>query len=176
MPYIPYADVENSDLQIKKLYDEELKKNGQVTNMKKTLLHSAEAFQAYNTWYPLKVDIVDFIGERGAVLFSHAISSGNACLLCSTYFRKILIENGENPEELVLNEKERLLVEFGVAIAKNSSNISGELYDRLDALFSKSELLKLVAFAGIMSATNLLNSVLKVELDEYLEGFKKSKA
>lgn len=173
MPYIPYVNYENLCENARSLFDEQIQTNGKVTNMKKTLLHSVNSFVAYQKWYPLKVDIVAFIGERGTILFSHSISSENDCLLCSTFFRKLLIENGEDPENLNLNEKETVLKEFGRLISKSPNTIPQEFYKKLDSFFTKDELVKLVAFAGIMAATNLFNNVLKVELDDYLEGFQK---
>ena len=51
------------------------------------------------TWYDLRDEVVPFLGERLADLFSHAISAGTDCLICSTYFRKALIDSGENPDD-----------------------------------------------------------------------------
>jgi hypothetical protein len=173
MSIISLINYENSSDEIKREYDLQVKENGNVTNMKRTLLHSLTAFKAYQEWYPLRDEIQKFIGDRGVIIFSHAISSENECLLCSTYFRKILIERGENPEELKFNEKEQLLVDFGRQIVKAPNQISKELYEKLKNHFSESELVLLTGFAGIMIATNVVNSVLKVDLDDYLENFKK---
>ena len=69
-----------------------------ITNMKRTLLHSVPAFDALMTWYPLRDAVQPFLGERLTTLFAHAISAETDCLICSTFFRRLLIEAGENPD------------------------------------------------------------------------------
>ena len=46
-------------------------------------------------------------------------------------------------------------------------------YDRLKADYSEKDIVALIAFAGIMYATNLFNTVAKVPLDEVLYGYVK---
>ena len=81
--------------------------------MKRTLLHSLPAFHALMEWYPLRDTVQPFLGERLTTLFAHAISAETDCLICSTFFRRILIEAGEDPDELELDEREEAVVEFG---------------------------------------------------------------
>ena len=88
-----------------------------ITNMKRTLLHSLPAFDALMTWYPLRDRVVAFLGERATLILAHAISAETECLICSTFFRRILIEGGENPDALVLSAEEATMVEFGRRLA-----------------------------------------------------------
>ena len=83
--------------------------------MKRTLLNSLPAFQALMEWYPLRDTVQPFLGARLTVLFAHAISAETDCLICSTFFRRILIEDGEDPDRLELDEREAAVVEFGRA-------------------------------------------------------------
>jgi hypothetical protein len=53
-------------------------------------------------WYDLHSEVVVFLGERAAMVFAHAISSQTDCLICSTFFRRWLIEAGEDPDQLHL--------------------------------------------------------------------------
>ena len=82
--------------------------------------------------------------------------------------RKIIIENGEQPEDLRLTDQEQVLLTFGSEIARNRGEISDELYRQLEARYNPEELVVLVAFAGQMIATNIFNNVLEVTIDEYL--------
>ena len=75
---------------------------GRITNMKRTLLHSLPAFHALMEWYPLRDTVQPFLGERLTHLFAHAVSTETDCLICSTFFRRLLIESGENPDALEL--------------------------------------------------------------------------
>jgi hypothetical protein len=42
-------------------------------------------------FYTLYNRLIPVIGKRGVWLFCHSISKGNACLICTTYFRRALI-------------------------------------------------------------------------------------
>jgi len=157
-------------------YDDQTAKNGRVTNMKRTLLHNVKAFHAYMEWYTLYDEVTPFIGERGASLFCYAISTANDCLVCSTFFRKILVDSGEDPDRPRLSEQEKLLWDFGRAIGKTPAAIPDEIYTRLKDSFSTEQLVLLIAFAGIMAATNLFNNVARVDLDEVLYKYRKGGA
>ncbi|MGI6745594.1 MAG: hypothetical protein BWY46_00729 [Firmicutes bacterium ADurb.Bin300] len=173
MCYLPLTEYDTADEAVKREYDDQISKHGRITNMKRTLLHNIPAFHAYMQWYTLKDLIVSFIGERALSLFSYAISSGNHCLVCSTFFRKILIDSGDNPDNPSLSDTEKLLMDFGKAICVNPHEIPEIIYEDLKKLFNTEQIVLLIAFAGIMSATNLFNTVAKVPLDEILYDYKK---
>lgn len=139
-----------------------------ITNMKATLSHSPLAFDVYMQWYPLYHEVIGIVGERSAYLFAHAISEASNCPLCTTFFRKIIIQHGERPEDLHLTPDEQHLLNFGAATAQYRGEVPGDLYDPIRQRFTDAELVVLVAFAGQMIATNLFNNVLKVNIDEYL--------
>src|ERR1043165_2100330 len=80
--------------------------HGRVTNMKCTLARSPAALTALMQWYALYDAVLPFLGQRLTTLFSHAISSETDCLICSTFFRRWLTEQGENPDALVLSPRE----------------------------------------------------------------------
>ncbi len=155
------------------IWDQQLADYGRMTNMKRTLGHSTPALRSYMEWYPLKNEIAAVIGERPAILFAHAISTETDCLICSTFFRKILIQWGENPDSLVLNDEEQTLVNLGRAIADNFSKVPPALVLPFKEKYGEVFVVNLIAFAGIMIATNLFNNVLQVELDDYLGEFRK---
>lgn len=146
----------------------QLAKNGRMTNMKRTLLHSLPAYKAYMEWYTLRDELEPVIGARGVIVFSHAISTGTGCLICSTFFRRFLIDSGEDPDNLTLDAREALLVDFGRQLAVDAHGVTDETHGRLAAEFSEGEILLLTAFGGIMIATNILNNALRVPLDESL--------
>lgn len=175
MSFIPMTEYETAGDDARAEYDDQIAKNGRVTNMKRTLLHSVPAFKAYMEWYTLKDLLVPFTGERAVSIFSYAISTGNECLICGTFFRKILIDAGEDPENLILSDEEKLLRDFGLAIGRNPHAIPKEIYALLRERYSDQQLVLLTAFAGIMAATNLFNTVANVPLDEVLYTYQNSK-
>lgn len=168
MSYLPMTEYETSSEEVRREYDDQISKHGRITNMKRTLLSSIPAFHAYMEWYTLKDLVVPFIGERALSLFSYAISSANECLVCSTFFRKILIDSGDDPDSPTLNETEKLLMDFGQKISLDPHNIPEDIYKELKVRFDTEQIVLLTAFAGIMFATNLFNTVAKIPLDEVL--------
>jgi alkylhydroperoxidase family enzyme len=171
MARIPVIDYKTASDEVKKEYDGLVKRHGSATNMKRTLLHSIPALKAYEKWYPLSDEIEPFIGERGVTLLSFAISAETDCLLCSTFFRRILIGKGENPDRLVLDDKEQLLVDYGRQLGEDPNSVSDKLFARLKSEFTDRQIVQITAFAGLMIATNVLNSALRIDLDDYLVNF-----
>ena len=154
--------------------DEGMAKWGRMTNMKRTLLHSLPAYRALMQWYPLFETVKVFLGERLAIIFAHAISSESDCLICTTYMRRILIEWGEDPNRLTLDEKGDEVVAFGRAIAQHGNRVPDELYKKVAGFFTNEQIVALTAFAALMVATNVINNVLQVDLDEYLYEYRDS--
>lgn len=153
-------------------YDEGVARYGRMTNMKRTLLHSLPAYHALMEWYTLRDIVQPWLGERATIIFSHAISSETDCLICSTFFRRILIDWGENPDELRLDEREQLIVEFGRSLSSQFSRVPNGLYGRLAAEFNDEQIVALTAFGAMMVATNIVNNALEVPLDDYLDPYR----
>jgi hypothetical protein len=161
--------------EVRKAFDEGLAKWGRMTNMKRTLLHSPPSYRALMEWYPLFETIKPFLGERLAIIFAHAISAETDCLICTTFMRRILINWGDNPNELKLDQTGELLVEFGRAIPRQGNRVPNELYQRLAERFTAEQIVALTSFAALMVATNIINNVLQVDLDEYLYEYRDNK-
>ncbi len=152
-----------------------------ITNMKATLSHSPLAFDVYMQWYPLYHEVIRIVGERSAYLFAHSISEASNCPLCTTFFRKIIIEHGERPEDLHLTTDEQHLLDFGAEIARNRGErsecritavaVADLMYEPIRQRFTDADIVVLVAFAGQMIATNLFNNVLDVTIDGYLSPY-----
>jgi hypothetical protein len=176
MSFLPMTEYENAAADVRREYDDQIARHGRITNMKRTLLHSVPCFHAYMEWYTLKDLLMPLIGERGVSLFSYAISVENDCLICSTFFRKILADSGDDPDNPALSDTERFLMELGRAIGRTPHAIPANLYAELEERFHTEEIVLLIAFAGIMSATNLFNTVAKVPLDEALYKYVKKTA
>lgn len=147
--------------------------HGRVTNMKRTLARAPVALRALLTWYELRDQVLPFLGDRLTTLFAHAISAGTDCLVCSTFFRRLLIESGADPEALRLDEWEQTVVAYGRQLAVDPHGVSDELFGRLAERLEPDQVVVLTAFGGLMVATNLFNNALKVDLDDYLAAYRK---
>ena len=142
--------------------------NARITNMKATLGHSLLAFDVYMQWYPLYEQVEKILGKRLAYLYAYSISKASDCPLCSTFFRKIIIDAGEKPENLVLTPSQKDVIDFGISIAKYQGNIRDHVYNSIAERYSKTDMVVLIAFAGQMIATNVFNNVIETDIDEYL--------
>jgi hypothetical protein len=155
--------------EIKEAFEKHVKEYAaRITNMKSTLGYSLLSFEVYMQWYPLYAEVEKILGRRLAYLFAYAISHAADCPLCSTFFRKIIIDAGEKPENLVLSPSQQKVVDFGSSIAKNQGNVSGDVYEAVAKQYNNQEMVVLIAFAGQMIATNIFNNVIETDIDEYL--------
>jgi alkylhydroperoxidase family enzyme len=172
MPWITPLDESTAPEKSRAGADAHAATGGRMTNMKWTLAHVPAALEALLQWYPLHDEVVPLLGERRTTLFCHAISVQNDCLICSTFFRRILIDDGEDPDALPLDEVDALIVDFGRRLATDPHLVEGELRTRLDGHFEEAEIVLLTAFGAIMVATNVVNDALGVPLDGYLEPYR----
>lgn len=157
----------------KSAYYSKIARDGRVTNMQATLLHSVPAFNAYIEWYNLRDLLIPQFGERAIWIFCHAISEGTDCLICSTFFRRILIDAGISPADYQPNELDSLLISLGKTFVNQGHGVDPAVWQALQARYDDETLVALVAFGGLMVANNLFNNLLNVELDDYLAGYRR---
>jgi alkylhydroperoxidase family enzyme len=172
MARIPPLDYADASPDARAAHDHHEREVGRITNMKRTLLHSVPAFQALMEWYPLRDTVRPFLGERLTHLFAHAVSTETDCLICSTFFRRLLIESGEDPDALVLDDRDQVVVAFGRQLGKDAHGVSEAMYADLARRFTPEQIVALTAFGALMLATNVFNNALRVDLDGYLEPYR----
>lgn len=172
MARIQPLDYDDASPQARAAHDQHKEHVGRITNMKRTLLRSLPAFDALMTWYSLRDTVQPFLGERLTHLFAHAVSTENDCLICSTFFRRLLIQSGENPDALTLTTQERAAVAYGRQLGRDAHGVSDEMYADLASHLTAEQIVALTAFGALMLATNVFNNALRVDLDQYLEPFR----
>lgn len=173
MPYITQVEYETASLEVKAQFDDQIQKHGRITNMKKTLLHSLPAFQTLMEWYPLEKEVEKFLGERVVNFYCYAISTQNSCLICSTFFRKILVDLEIDFETFEFTDEESLIIDYGRYLVKDPSNIPYDIFAKLKEKYSEEQIVLLTAFGSMMIATNLINTALQVDLDDILVSYTK---
>lgn len=171
MAYISKVSYENASDPVKAEIDKQLQSHGRITNMKLTLLHSLPAFHALMEWFPLEETVESFLGERAVNFFCYAISTENDCLVCSTFFAKILRDLNIDFEGFDFTDEEQLLIDYGHAIVKDANHVPAEMMEQLKQHWNQEQIVALTAFATIMIATNLINKILQVDLDDYLTAY-----
>lgn len=144
-----------------------------LTHMKRTLLRDPHSFGIYIEWYGQFERLAEVITERAMHLLCYAISSTNDCLICSLYFRRILIEGGANPEHPEVAPEEDVFIRFGQAVAKHPNDIPAEVYADLERILPNPDhRVLLCAFAAQMVAANVFNNISKIPLDDSLTAYR----
>ena len=172
MPRIPPVNSKEINQEIRKAFNKHTTDyNTRITNMKATLGHSLIAFEVYMKWYPLYEEVKKITGERLAYLYAYSISYAADCPLCTTYFRKTIIDAGENPENFEVDEQGQQLLSFGSGIVAKQGYVDDELFNAMKKQYNDEQLVVLIAFAGQMIATNIFNNVIETEIDSYLSDY-----
>ncbi len=145
--------------------DEHLRQGYRLTNEKLTLLHNVTAFEALEAQsYAVDRELQRLVGKRAADFFEYAISVENDCIVCTTYFGKLLRSMGiEDFEHFAFTPEEELMIEYGRAIAKDPKRIPDELFERLYAVFDEETIVVMTTMAVFMIANNIFNDALHVE-------------
>ena len=165
MSYISKIDLSTAPQEIRAAVDNHLTQGYQLTNEKLTLLHNVTAFHTLEeSSYELDRELQRLIGKRAADFYEYAISLQNDCLVCSTYFRKLLKDNGIDFDNFQFTKKEELLISFGRALAKDPKNIPDEIYTELKEEFTEEEIVVITAMGVLMVANNYFNDILKIEV------------
>ena len=163
MPRIAPVNLTDLPPEAQAAVDEHLRQGYRLTNEKLTLLHNATAFEALEAQsYAVDRELQRLVGKRAADFFEYAISVENDCIVCTTYFGKLLRSMGiENFEDFAFTPEEEL--EYGRAIAKNPKQIPDALFERLRAAFDEESLVVITTMAVFMIANNVFNDALQVE-------------
>eukprot|EP00919_Chromeraceae_sp_WS-2016_P041553 GHVR01099018.1.p2 GENE.GHVR01099018.1~~GHVR01099018.1.p2 ORF type:complete len:179 (-),score=51.02 GHVR01099018.1:199-735(-) len=168
MPHIPQLDYSAANPEQQAAHDEELRLRGRMTNMKRTLLHSPQALRIYGEWFTLRDELRPVLGDRAIWLFCHAICVASDSAVGIGFMRRALIEAGDNPDALVLDDTGTLLARVGTAIARNPKSIAADDWRALQALYPAKTLVDLIAFAGQMIATNVFTDAVETTIDPEL--------
>ncbi|MGN8021780.1 hypothetical protein ACTJJ7_13830 [Phyllobacterium sp. 22229] len=153
-------------------HDRELQLRGRMTNMKRIMLHSPVAHRIYAEWFTLRDLLRPALPDRAIWLLSLAIAQASHADVPVTFFRRALIDSGLQPETIVPDADETVLIDFGKAIVADANAVPERLWNKLAARYDEPTLVNLVAFAGIMIATAVFTNVVEVELDPELHSYR----
>lgn len=168
MPRITEIDIDNAPQNVKKAVADHLSKGHRITSEKRTLLHNVTAFQALEeSSYTLDTELQRLIGKRAADFYEYTISVQNECFVCTAYFTNLLKKNGIDFDTFEFTEQEKLLIEYGKAIAKDPKNVSDELFEQMKQTFNEEELVVITTMGVLMIANNNFNDILQVTPEEF---------
>lgn len=165
MPIIEKIDLEHASKEVKEAVERHLAGGYRITNEKLTLLHNVTCFEALEVQsYAVDLQLQRLVGKRAADFFEYAISQENDCIVCSTYFKKLLEGYGiTDPETFDFTDTEKLLIEYARAIAADVKRIPDELFGRMKERFTPEEIVVITTMGVFMIANNYFNDILRVE-------------
>ena len=164
MPRISMIDPATASPEVKAAIDEHLAKGYALTKEKLTLLHNVAAFKAIEEGsYAVDKELSRIVGERAANFFEYAISIQNDCIVCTTYFKRLLDSQGIDIYNFEFTHDENLLIEYGIALEKDPRHIPAELLDRLQERYNEDEFVVITAQGLMMLANNYFNDIAGVE-------------
>ena len=127
-------------------------------------LNNAVVYEAVelNAW-KMDDELQRLVGKKIGDLLEYAISVENRSVVCSRYFTKCIRDDGYDPENLELNEKERAVFDYGTAIARDFHHIPQDVKDGLKKHFTDEEIVVITGMAVVISADNLFETILEIE-------------
>lgn len=168
MPRISEINVEQASDEVKAVISKHVAEGHRLTSEKRTLLHNVTAFLSLEeSSYTLDDELQRLIGKRAADFFEYAISTQNECLVCSAYFSNLLKKNNIDFDTFGFTDREKLLIEYGKAMAKNPKGVSDELFERLKKEFNEEEIVVITTMGVLMIANNYLNDILEVTPEKF---------
>ena len=165
MPRIEPIDPRQASPEVQEAIRVHLAQGYRLTNEKLTLLHNVTAFEALEGQsYAVDRELQRLVGKRAADLFEYAISVENDCIVCTTYFARLLRSMGiTDLEHFAFTEEEELMIAYGRALARSPKAIPEELFRRLRERFDPETLVVLTTMGVFMIANNVFNDALQVE-------------
>ncbi|TPW70782.1 hypothetical protein [Schumannella sp. 10F1B-5-1] len=139
----------------------------------RALLGHLPSFDAYTHWHTLRDELVPYIGQRAVTLFGYAICDAFDSVHGTAFFRRLLAQDGGDPDATQVTETEQLLLDWGRRIGDDPTAIPEDFAARVQAKFSPGLRLMLVAFAGQTTAACTFASAGRVPLDPELLAFRR---
>ena len=181
MPRIAPVNLTDLPPEAQAAVDEHLRQGYRLTNEKLTLLHNVSAFEALEAQsYAVDRELQRLVGKRAADFFEYAISVENDCIVCTTYFGKLLRnEHHIDPNAFRLTRREELLMQYARSLARDPKGITDKAFQELKEEFlqngdgdgnpvdeEKAEriMVVLTAMGAMMIANNTVNDALQVDV------------
>ena len=93
MARISQINPETAPADVQEAIAKHIAEGRKITNEKRTLLHNVAAFNAVEAAsYAVDDELQRLIGKLDGDLFEYAVSVENDCLVCTTYFSRLLRE------------------------------------------------------------------------------------
>ena len=160
MAWLTPATLETASDSVKELikeHDININKSQKVA----TLLLNAVVYDSVekNGWR-MDAELQRLVGKRKGDLLEYVISKENNSEICLRYFTKCLAEQGIDFETTEFDEEEKLIIEYGTAIARDFHHIPDDLKRRLKEAFTDEQIAVITGMAVVINADNHFETIL----------------
>ena len=162
MPWITPVTYEEASEDAKKFIAE---REGALQSEKcATLLKNAVVYDSVekNGWR-MDAELQRLVGKRLGDLLEYVISTENRSVVCSRYFTKCLADQGIDIETTEFTEQEKLIIEYGKAIAHDVHSIPDDLKKRLKAAFTEEQIVVITGMAVVITADNYFETIMDLQ-------------
>lgn len=165
MARIKEINLDEASQEIKDVVTEHVASGHRITNVKRIILNHLPSFKSLELGqYDLDDDLQRLIGKLDGDIFEYAISHANECLVCTTYFTRLLKEeHGVDPETFMFSDRQNLLIDYANNLAANPKEISDELFERMQAEFDDETIVAITTMGVMMIAMNYFNDALRIK-------------
>ncbi|MBO5208252.1 MAG: hypothetical protein J6B68_02790 [Lachnospiraceae bacterium] len=162
MAWITPVTYEEASEDAKKFIDE--REGALNSNKCATLLKNAVVYDSVekNGWR-MDDELQRLVGKRMGDLLEYVISVENKSVICSRYFTKCLADQGIDFETTEFTEQEKLIIEYGQAIARDFHNIPEDLKKRLKTAFTEEQIVVITGMAVVITADNYFETIMDLE-------------
>lgn len=162
MAWIKPITYEEASEDARKIIDE---RNGALQSEKcAILLKNAVVYDSVekNGWR-MDDELQRLVGKRMGDLLEYVISVENNSVICSKYFTKCLEDQGINFETTEFTNQEKLIIEYGQAIARDFHNIPEDLKKRLKEAFTEEQIVVITGMAVVITADNYFETIMDLQ-------------
>ena len=160
MAWITPVTYETASDEVKAIIDERghdvLKSNKVATLLKNAVVYDSVEI---NGWR-MDAELQRLVSKRLGDLLEYVISKENDSYICTNYFTKCLKEQGIDFETTEFTEEEKLIIEYGQAIARDFHNIPQDLKERLRKVFTEEQIVVITGMAVVITADNYFETIL----------------
>ena len=143
-----------------------LYQSGQMNDMKYILLRDMQTFASYMGIYNLEKGLYNFMTVHEVAVFGYTFCSTENAPMCGQYYASKLKGRMEDPEHPSLTEKEALLQEYARALAEDFHHVPEELYSRMNAQYKEDEMIRLIAYAGLLLSSCMFENAVIAEPEQ----------
>jgi hypothetical protein len=113
----------------------------------------------FSEWYSARDELVPFIGERAFSLFAFTVFDESGGGAGAAYFRGLLTASGNNIDDPQVTETERLLIDWGRLVARDSRTLDPRWRAQFESAFKPALRALLVRFAALTIASSITQNL-----------------